>query len=288
MGQRKGRGKNALSDAEREQLRRRGKEREASKNRPLRELTELKGQLAQAAEAEARKKKEADARAIEEARSLEAAEREARFLREKSEGANVRSLTKSEDLSAYTSDDQVAFHQAFAGVESLDKKGVHHSRGPSRERVAAQVSRRAEAAEEDARLRLGQLVGGGIRFVLRREGQYVEGRRHDTPERTCELLAKGELAPTAHLDLHGMTQKEATARVRSFVREKGTGRKSPPTVSIIHGKGTGSSGGQGVLQGAVITALTKGGAAPFVDAFATAPRRMGGDGALLVRLRRQK
>lgn len=288
MGQQKRRGKNALSDAERAKLRARGKAREAEKNRPLEQLAGLKDKLKAEREAEQKMLKAREQAEAREAQKVARAEAEARFERAKIEGANVRTLKKSDDLSSYTSDDQVAFHQAFAGVESLDKKRVHQSRGPSRERVAAQVTRRAQEAEEEARTRLGQLVGGGVRFVVRREGQYVEGRRHDTPERTCVLLANGELAPTAHLDLHGMTQKEAASRVRAFIRDKGSSRKSAAVVSIIHGKGKGSSGGQGVLQGVVIAALTKGGAAPFVDAFATAPRRMGGDGALLVRLRRQK
>jgi DNA-nicking Smr family endonuclease len=56
-------------------------------------------------------------------------------------------------------------------------------------------------------------------------------------------------------------------------------------VLIIHGKGAHSEGGIGVLEEACVEALTKGGAAPFVEAFATAPARFGGRGAIVARLR---
>lgn len=189
----------------------------------------------------------------------------------------------STELAGYSADDRVAFHQAFAGVESLDSPH-HRKRGPDRRSLAKAVRAKAQAAEEDARARLDALVGGGVFFdILRHSDGGVEGRRRGTPDRTSRMLAGGKLPPVAHLDLHGQRTDEVDRAVRTFVRE--SHRAGRLDLAIIHGKGHHSEGGKGVLQGAVVRALTKGGAAPLVDAFATAPSRYGGHGAVLVRLR---
>ena len=54
---------------------------------------------------------------------------------------------------------------------------------------------------------------------------------------------------------------------------------------IVHGAGKHSEGGQGVLGQCTVEALTSGGAAPLVRAFATAHTRQGGLGALAVYLK---
>lgn len=186
-------------------------------------------------------------------------------------------------LEGYSHDDRVAFHQAFAGVDSLSEKNRAH-RGPDRVALAKSVRARAKAAEEDARERLDALVGGGVHFdITRHSDGGVEGKRRGIPDRTCRMLASGELAPVATLDLHGRTRDEVPSLVRGFVRaSKKQGRLN---LAIIHGKGNHSEGGRGVLQGAVVKSLTSGGAAPLVDSFATAPQRFGGGGAILLRLR---
>jgi DNA-nicking Smr family endonuclease len=99
--------------------------------------------------------------------------------------------------------------------------------------------------------------------------------------KTVRLLTGGEFAPERSLDLHGRTRLETSRLVRQFVRD--AHRAGRRTLAIVHGRGTHSAIG-GVLREAVIEALTKGGAAPLVHAFATAPPRLGGEGALLVRL----
>ncbi|MEM1417057.1 MAG: Smr/MutS family protein, partial [Myxococcota bacterium] len=142
----------------------------------------------------------------------------------------------------------------------------------------------AEAAEEAARARLDRLVAGDAHFDVRRHADGgLEGKRRGSPDRTVRMLAAGELTPEARLDLHGRERREVAREVSQFVR---TGhRAGRRTLALIHGKGNHSEGGRGVLEDAVIKALTDGGAAPLVEAFATAPRRHGGTGVMLVRLR---
>ena len=97
------------------------------------------------------------------------------------------------------------------------------------------------------------------------------------------MLREGKLPPEATVDLHGLTRREAGQKVRAFVREEH--RRGRRTVAIVHGKGTHSEGGVGVLREVVVEVLSRGGAAPLVEAFATAPARFGGEGAILARLR---
>lgn len=190
-------------------------------------------------------------------------------------------------LDSYEYDDRVAFQQAFAGVRPLGSgEGLRaDKRKPAdREALSRRVKATADAAEEAARARLDQLVGGGVHFEVHRHGDGgVEGRRRGAPARTARMLAAGELTPVARLDLHGRVTAQVAREVRAFVRDQhAAGRRN---LSIVHGKGNRSEGGQGVLKDAVVRALTEGGAAPLVDAFASAPERFGGLGAILIRLR---
>jgi DNA-nicking Smr family endonuclease len=140
-----------------------------------------------------------------------------------------------------------------------------------------------DAAEEAARARLERLVVEGVSFQIRRDEHGVEAKRKGAAERTLLLILRGELTPEARVDLHGLGRDEATRVVGRFIKD--ARMKSRLTVLIIHGKGAHSEGGIGVLEEACVEALTKGGAAPYVEAFATAPTRFGGRGAIVARLR---
>ena len=191
-----------------------------------------------------------------------------------------------EKREGYTTTDREAFEHAFAGVRPLDVPA--EGARPTKKRKKAGAPRKAsaaaalQAAEESARARLDQLVAGGVSFHVTRDEGRVEGRRERCPVRTLRMLAQGELAPEARLDLHGLDRAEAGRAIRSFVRDEH--RRGRRTLCIIHGKGKHSEGGIGVLQSATVHALTQGGAAPLVEAFVSAPERMGGEGAILVRL----
>jgi DNA-nicking Smr family endonuclease len=191
-------------------------------------------------------------------------------------------------LASYPYDDRVAFHDAFGDVRPLGapapggkakKPKASGVRGP---RAVAERAHR-DAAEEAARARLERLVVEGVSFQIRRDEHGVEAKRKGAAERTLLLILRGELTPEARVDLHGLGRDEATRVVGRFIKD--ARMKSRLTVLIIHGKGAHSEGGIGVLEEACVEALTKGGAAPYVEAFATAPTRFGGRGAIVARLR---
>jgi DNA-nicking Smr family endonuclease len=109
---------------------------------------------------------------------------------------------------------------------------------------------------------------------------------------TARQLERGRLPVEARLDLHGMRQREAHAALRRFLKSaQGKGYRH---VLVITGKGTDSEARRsfyeederGVLRQAVPHWLAAPDLAQVVVSFAPAPRRLGGEGALYVRLRK--
>lgn len=183
-------------------------------------------------------------------------------------------------------DERAALAKAMEGVQPL-RRG-HGKRRPDASEPRSHPANHArhEAARQDAlaRDRLDALVGGGIRFSIERDDNYVRGRRHGSHPRVPHRLGSDTCRADARLDLHGLTSEEAKREVVRFVRAQRS--RGARRVLIIHGKGNHSESGCGVLADAVIDALTEGGAAPAVEAFSTAAPANGGSGALVVQLTR--
>jgi DNA-nicking Smr family endonuclease len=109
---------------------------------------------------------------------------------------------------------------------------------------------------------------------------------------TARKLGSGRLAVEARLDLHGLRQRDAHTALRKFLKRaqaqdyrhvlvitgKGASREEP-TSFYEHER-------RGVLREAVPRWLSRGDLAPLIVSFSEAPRRLGGEGALYVRLRR--
>jgi DNA-nicking Smr family endonuclease len=110
---------------------------------------------------------------------------------------------------------------------------------------------------------------------------------------TARRLGTGRLAVEARLDLHGMRQRDAHAALRKFL--KWAVAKDYRHVLVITGKGAAreekksfyEDEARGVLRQAVPHWLSLPDLAPLIVSFAEAPRRLGGEGALYVRLRRK-
>lgn len=111
---------------------------------------------------------------------------------------------------------------------------------------------------------------------------------------TARKLDKGHLAIDARIDLHGMRQREAHSALRKFLHWARA--KDYRHVLVITGKGSLRAEGRsfydeearGVLRQTVPHWLSHGDLAPLIVSFSEAPRRLGGGGALYVRLRRSK
>jgi DNA-nicking Smr family endonuclease len=109
---------------------------------------------------------------------------------------------------------------------------------------------------------------------------------------TARRLERGRVAVEARLDLHGMRQRDAHAALRKFLKSaQGKGYRH---VLVITGKGAApdisrpfyQAGERGVLRSSVPHWLSQPDLAHIVISYSEAPRRLGGEGALYVRLRK--
>ncbi|HEX6277328.1 MAG TPA: Smr/MutS family protein [Polyangiaceae bacterium] len=122
------------------------------------------------------------------------------------------------------------------------------------------------------------VVAEGPAFSLTCEEDWVEGHRAGLSASVRRRLGG---TPTATLDLHGYDSDAARRRVARFVAtERHRGRE---LVLVIVGKGRHSAGGRAVLRGEIAEWLA---ATAGVLAFRTAPRELGGSGAVVVLLSR--
>ena len=185
--------------------------------------------------------------------------------------------------SPYTAGELAALGDAYRGARPLKRKSpVLHRVGPKVGPRA--VDPVAVAADREARERLGALIAGDVRFdvQLERDG-YVQALRQGASRKLLTAVQGSAFGPDATLDLHGLYAPEAATRVHDFVRSEH--RRGARRLLIIVGKGTHSEAGVSVLAPVAREALTRGGAAPLVQAFATAHASLGGRGALAVLLR---
>jgi DNA-nicking Smr family endonuclease len=125
----------------------------------------------------------------------------------------------------------------------------------------------------------------GAPFVVTRTGERVEGLARGVDAAHLRRLRRGEVDVERDLDLHGETARAARAQVAAALRAAyDAGERC---LRIVHGRGLHSPGAP-VLKDAVLDWLAEPPLAALVLAFASAPPREGGAGALLVLLRRKR
>lgn len=98
--------------------------------------------------------------------------------------------------------------------------------------------------------------------------------------RRLRQVARGQLSPEAELDLHGLTTDAAVTKARFFVED--ARYRGLRTLLIITGRGLHSQEGP-VLRQAVVKLLSQ--MHEQVLEWGSAPRRYGGDGAVVIFLR---
>jgi len=164
-----------------------------------------------------------------------------------------------------------AFKRAFGHVQPL--------RGRSAKRVVRQSDPGRASARQSSE---SSRVPSEPLLVERESNGIITGRRASAHASIVDALEDPRLEVEAELDLHGLTTKEAEREVLRFVQtSQRAGRR---WVCIVVGKGLHSPGGKGALKEHVVGALSMRAPARFVVAFRTAPRHLGGMGALVARL----
>jgi DNA-nicking Smr family endonuclease len=118
-------------------------------------------------------------------------------------------------------------------------------------------------------------------WVEQREGA-VRARADDVPARWLDDLEAGRVVPRREIDLHRKSAAEARQVLEDGIRQ--ARREGMGCVLVLCGRGKHSSGDGPVLPEVAVQWLSEELADDLV-AFASAPRRWGGLGALIVQLR---
>jgi len=110
-------------------------------------------------------------------------------------------------------------------------------------------------------------------------GEELQFHRDHIATDTLRKLRRGEFTIESNLDLHGLTVEASRELLKEFLvdcRRRGLG-----CVRVVHGKGLRSGPRGPVIKRAINHWLQR---VDFVVAFASAPRRDGGTGAIYVLL----
>ena len=178
--------------------------------------------------------------------------------------------------------DEDFFMEAMSGVTPLPGTRKKIIRNPG------DHIRPPHPAPDDKRegmARLHDLVKGVIELDITFTDEYIEGSVRGISRKLMKTLKKGEFPVQDHIDLHGLTKKEAEIRVRDFLLQ--SSRRGLRCVLIVHGRGLNSQDSLAVLKANLPTWLTSGPAKKIVLAFATARPYDGGAGAVYVLLRKR-
>jgi len=173
-----------------------------------------------------------------------------------------------------TPEELAAFHAAVAGTIPL--------RAP--ERVAFEPpkpSPRPRQRELDEAAAISESLYGPFEIddllALADADSYL---RTGLPRKVLRDLRRGRWSIQNHIDLHGLNRHEAHEAVSRFLAESQNAGKR--CLRIVHGRGHGSPGREGVLRQLVKSWLAR---RRDVLAFCHAPANDGGEGALWVLLK---
>ncbi len=178
-------------------------------------------------------------------------------------------------------EDRRLWQRATAGIQPLKRRGG--------DAVGVGVPKPTVPLPEGPPARLGpsRAVSPALPSPMRPSLPVLEvGVAAGVDARTMARLKRGLILAEAEIDLHNLTQSEAHQRLGRFLAAAQTaGRRC---VLVITGKGYGADGQVGVLKAQVPRWLNEPPNRERVLACCHAPPARGGEGALLVLLRRER
>lgn len=165
----------------------------------------------------------------------------------------------------------------FLGVDPLSAVDEALSvSSPELSDVSEKPQTETGPSDEDLFLEsLGQL---DVRF----SDQLPQKIQLATPRRLTQLK-KGRITPDASLDLHGLQRHQVTEKIQHFLQN--AAYQQWQTVLIITGRGLHSNDGEPVLRNEVERFLAAEGQSLIAE-WARAPRQYGGEGALVIFLKK--
>ncbi|PQA43365.1 Smr/MutS family protein [Amnimonas aquatica] len=176
--------------------------------------------------------------------------------------------------------DEALFAQATKGAKRMETAAPPPRAQKPRKPDAMTLLRRAQAEGEDERTQVPLSDTVALQTGIAPEA-VLAFKRNGVQDKQFERLKAGQLVWKAAVDLHGCTLEQAREAVLQLLDE--AAREGVQVAKVVHGKG--QVNGQALLKTAVNGWLRQ---LPPVLAFASAPPRDGGTGAVLVLLRRQR
>ena len=180
------------------------------------------------------------------------------------------------------SEDARSFLEAMADVDPIDhrkQKATPHLQG------RAYPAHPAPNETQDALEHLNGLVQGSIDMDISFTDEYMEGARKGVSRKMMRKLKRGQFPVQEHVDLHGLTRREAEMRVREFLIQ--SHKLGLRCVLVVHGRGLNSPSSFPVLKERLPVWFSRGPVRKIVIAFATARPYDGGAGAVYVLLQRR-
>lgn len=169
-------------------------------------------------------------------------------------------------------DERDLFRQEVGPVRRIRAERIRHRPDPP-----APVARQRELDEAAV---MHELAHGPIDFAVVETGEELSWLHPGLQNRVLKRLRRGHWRVQDELDLHQMNIEAAANSIRSFIAD--ARRDGLSCVKIIHGKGLRSGPGGPQLKRLTARILTR---LDRVCAFASAPPRDGGTGAVYVLLR---
>jgi DNA-nicking Smr family endonuclease len=134
---------------------------------------------------------------------------------------------------------------------------------------------------EDRRL-MQEALDEATPIAIPEHPEYIEGWIGGVGKRFLPNLRNGIYSIQGQIDLHGMSRAEAESAVEEYVI--GMSRYRSCCVKIIHGRGINSPAGRATLKDSLQRLLTTRRMSKYVLAYASAPARDGGVGAVYLLL----
>jgi DNA-nicking Smr family endonuclease len=180
------------------------------------------------------------------------------------------------ELAAVEPERSFADEMDFLGVDQLADRDALNREIPVEIAESSQES--PQGVQTDAELFLGALGQLEARF----SDQLPQETKLASPRR-LKQLKQGRLTPDASLDLHGLQRQQVPEKITHFLQD--AAYQGWQTLLIVTGRGLHSCDGEPVLRNEAERFLAAQGK-PLVAEWGRAPRQYGGEGALVVFLKK--
>jgi DNA-nicking Smr family endonuclease len=187
-------------------------------------------------------------------------------------------LAQLPSASATQESDGELFGKAMEGVERISWRHSPHPPGKSAPLSQADPDR-------EARVLMQEAMDDSSPIDILDHPEYIEGWIGVSGKRYLPNLRNGLYSIQGQIDLHGLNRAEARTAVEDYVIRMSRFRSC--CIKIIHGRGINSPTDRATLKESLQRILSTRRMSRYVVAYASAPLKDGGVGAVYVLLRKQ-